>query len=259
MDLKTITARLESLQNPQKGKNSKNAEEKAKIFWKAPLGKSLVRFVPLKTNAETPFIELFMHYQFGKRTIISPINFGEKDPIVEFSKTLGKSKDPEDWKLAKKIKPKLRVLAPVIVRGEEDKGVRFYEFGPQMYNELLAYAADEEVGDYTDVIEGRDFKLDVVQGATYKESTIRPAMKSSPLSKDSKQVEDWLNNQPSPVEFFSRYTFDEIKEFFEKWLNPEVETTTEQAQAFPPPHDMEVTKISKKEVVTDNEFEELFK
>lgn len=257
MDVNTIKARLESRKNPVKANNKSN-DERSKHFFKAPVGKHLVRFVPLKANPENPFIELYIHYQFGKKTIISPINFGEKDPIVEFSKTVAKSKEPEDWKLAKKIKPKLRVFAPVIVRGEEDKGVRFYEFGPQIYDELLALASDEEVGDFTDVLEGRDFKLDVTQGATYKETVIRPAMKSSPLSKDPKEVEEWLNNQVDPRDFYSRYTFDEIKGFLESWLNPdeEVTVTTEANHAFPPPTNLEVKKVGAK---VSTEFDDMFK
>jgi len=262
MNVKQIQAKLDSLQNPQKGKG-KSAEERAKDFFKPAIGKHLVRFVPLKANPENPFIELYFHYQFGKRTIISPINFGEKDPIVEFAKNLRKSKDPEDWKLAKKIEPKMRVFAPVIVRGEEDKGVRYYEFGKQIYEQLLAYAADEEVGDFTDVVEGRDFKLDVTQGANFKESSIRPAMKATPLSSDPKLVETWLNEQKDVVEFYNKFTFEQIKGFLETWLNPEEEgnTTTEANQAFPPPFTDEVKdvkKVVKKEVVTDSEFAALF-
>ena len=265
MNVKAIQEKLDSLQNPQKGKSSKNADEKAKYFWKPAIGKHLIRFVPLKSNPENPFVELYFHYQFGKRTIISPINFGEKDPIVEFAKNLRKSKDPEDWKLAKKIEPKMRVFAPVIVRGEEDKGVRFYEFGIKIYQELLAYAADEEVGDFTDAIEGRDFKLDVTQGATYKESAIRPTMKSTPLSSNSTDVENWLNTQPDLVGFYNRFTFDQIKGFLESWLEPEAEetTTTEANNAFPSePGDVVTassTKKVKKDVITESEFEELFK
>lgn len=263
MDIKSIQAKLDQIQNPQKGKNNKNNEEKLKHFVKLGVGKHLIRFVPLQANPDNPFIELYFHYGFGKRTIISPVNFGEKDPIVEFAKNLKKSKEPEDWKLAKKLEPKMRVFAPVVVRGEESKGVRFYEFGKQVYTELMALAADEEVGDFTDVMEGRDIKLEVVQGPVYTESTLRPSMKSSPLSKDAAEMEALLGEQVDPSTFYKRYTFDEIKTFLEEWLNPEdeKEVTTEKSQAFPPPFESgktEAVKV-KKEAVTENEFDELFK
>jgi hypothetical protein len=56
----------------------------------------------------------------------------------------------------------MRVFAPVIVRGEEEKGVRLWEFGKEVYQSLLSLAADEEVGDFTDIMEGRDMKIETV-------------------------------------------------------------------------------------------------
>ena len=91
--------------------------------------------------------------------MVSPINWGEKDPIVEFAAQLRKTSDKENWRLAKKIEPKARYFAPVIVRGEEDKGVRLWQFGKETYEAFLQLAIDEEVGDYTDINEGRDIKL----------------------------------------------------------------------------------------------------
>ncbi len=43
----------------------------------------------------------------------------------------------------------MRVFAPVIVRGEEDKGVRMWEFGKEIYMQLLGIADDEDYGDPT--------------------------------------------------------------------------------------------------------------
>ena len=69
-----------------------------------------------------------MHYGVGKFPIVALTNWGEDDPIVEFSKKLRKSSESENWRLAKQLDPKMRVFAPVIVRGEEEKGVRLFEF-----------------------------------------------------------------------------------------------------------------------------------
>ena len=59
--------------------------------------------------------------------------------------------DTTNWQLAKKLDPKMRVFAPVIVRGEEDKGVRPWEFGKEIYMQLLGIAEDEDYGDFTDI------------------------------------------------------------------------------------------------------------
>jgi hypothetical protein len=92
--------------------------------------------------------------------MISLTNFGEKDPIVEFAKQLRQTSDKDNWSLAKKLEPKMRVFTPVIVRGEEEKGVRLWEFGKQVYQELLSIADDPDVGDFTDPIQGRDITIE---------------------------------------------------------------------------------------------------
>lgn len=226
MNVDLIKNKLNELSTP-KGSNSNKKDEKALSFWKPSIGKQLVRFVPSKNNPDNPFTELYFHYGIGKRTIISPLNFGEKDPIVEFTKELRKTKEPENWKLAKKLEPKMRVFAPVIVRGEEDKGVRLWEFGKEVYQSLLSLATDEEVGDYTDILEGRDMKVETVgpdsTGTTYNKSKVLPALKTSTLSDDQTEVEKWLKQQPEPTSFYKKYTFDEIKGFLAEWLNPEAE------------------------------------
>lgn len=258
MDAQAIQAKLDALNNPKKG-GAKNDRKKFKWVPKVD-NKYEVRIIPLQENPDNPFQEVFFHYGYGKRTIYSPLNYGEKDPIVEFSKNLRKSKDPEDWKLAKKLEPKMRIFALVIVRGEEDQGVRLWEFGKGVYKDLLTYGADEDIGDYTDVMEGRDIKVTCTQGAQYKETSIMPSMKQSPLSKDADLVKKYLEEQPKVEDMYKKYTFDEIKGFLQQWLNPEEETSQEESEEQSivdgPSTDFEPT--SKKEAITDNEFEELF-
>ncbi len=69
------------------------------------------------------------YYGIGnKKVIASPLNWGEKDPIAEFAKQLRGTNDKENWRLAKKLDPKVRIFAPVIVRGQESEGVHLWEF-----------------------------------------------------------------------------------------------------------------------------------
>ena len=279
MNLNLIQSKLSEMNTPKGG--SQKANEKALSFWKPTIGKALVRFVPSNRNPENPFTELHFHYGIGKRTIISPTNFGEKDPIIEFSKELRKTKEPENWKMAKKLEPKMRVFAPVIVRGEEDKGVRLWEFGKEIYQALLSLAADEDVGDFTDIMEGRDMKVETVgpdtTGTAYNKSTILPAMKTTQLSKNNDEVEKWLANQPDPTSFSKRYTFEEIKQFLVEFLNPEEETAAPQsagdeflalpktqtplAESTPTtsPTANKAFALKPKETIAEDEFEDLFK
>ena len=175
MDLSAIKSKLTSLQNQKSGGQKRDM---SLILWKPTVGKHSVRIVPAMWDRSNPFKEMLVHYGIGNRTMISLVNFGEKDPIVEFAKELRKTKEPENWKLAKKLEPKMRVFAPVIVRGEEEKGVRLWEFGKEIYQALLSLAADEDVGDFTDIMEGRDMKVETVgpdsTGTAYNKSTILP-------------------------------------------------------------------------------------
>lgn len=278
MNLDLINSKLTALSAPKGNNSQKRNEEKALSFWKPVVGKALVRFVPSATDPENPFKELYFHYGIGKRTILSPNNFNEKDPIVEFSKELRKTKEPENWKLAKKLEPKMRVFAPVIVRGEEEKGVRFWEFGKEIYQALLSLAADEDIGDFTDILQGRDIKVDTVgkdvTGTDYNKTTVMPAMKMTPLSTNNDDVEKWLAVQPDVYSFYKRYSFDEIKQFLTDFLTPEnEETKTEEAGdqflALPKTQSSIVTPATptksaafalkkKEEVVAEDEFDELF-
>ena len=157
--------------------------------------------------------------------MISPSNFGEKDPIALFAAKLREEYNKENYVLAKKLDAKVRIFAPVIVRGEEDKGVRLWQFGKQVYEELIALAIDDEIGDYSDIVSGRDLTVDTVgpesTGTPYNKSSVRVRLKSTPLSDNKTEAQSWLDTQPNPTELFKRYTFDEMKSALEKWLAPE--------------------------------------
>ncbi len=218
MDLEAIKSRLNAI---QKTTNGKNGGDRASMFWKPTVGKQTVRVVPSKYNSSMPFSEIFFHYGIDKPVMVSPINWGEKDPIVEFAATLKKTNDKENWRLAKKIEPKARYFAPVIVRGEEDKGVRLWQFGKELYSAFLQMAVDEEVGDYTDIVNGRDIKLTTegpeVTGTKYNRTIAAPSMKNSNLG-EAEQVEKWLQDQANPVDVFKRHSSEEMEEALREWI-----------------------------------------
>ena len=207
MDLNQIKSKLESLQSQT---NSNKGTGKT-LFWKPSIGKQQIRIVPNKYNKSFPFTEMQFYYGIGSRVMPSPLNWGEKDPIQEFTKQLRASGDKENWYLAKKLDAKTRIFAPVIVRGEEEEGVKLWQFGKEVYQAFLNLAADDEIGDYTDVSGGRDIKL----------TTVGPSLKTSMLASDDNVAESLLTNQPNPIEVFKRLTFDEVKANLETFLKPE--------------------------------------
>lgn len=257
MDLTKLKSRLASLQNPKGQK-----KELSQDLWRPSVGKHQVRIVPSVYSKDNPFKELYMHYGINNKMMLSPTSYGDKDPIVEFAQQLRKT---SDWQSAKKLEPRLRVFVPVVVRGEEDRGVRLWEFGKQTYMELLKFFEDEDIGDFTDPVQGRDIIVETHDKATtglmYNTSTVRISVKISELSKDPNKVKLWLETQPDPMGLFKRWTYEEMKAALEAHLNPEeelkqsvdhVEETTEE----PAPKQFSLN-TSKKAV--DDEFDDLFK
>jgi hypothetical protein len=224
MDLNEMRNRLSAMQSKQSGKGG---GEKKSVFWKPSVGKQIVRVVPSKYNKKNPFTEMYFHYGIGKNTMVSPINFGEKDPIVEFAKQLRTTSDKENWRLAKKLDPKMRIFVPVLVRGEESEGVKLWQFGKELYMDFLNLADNEDVGDFTDVMNGRDITLTTVgpevTGTNYNKTTIMPKVKETLLAEDKATIEALLDNQPNPMEVFKKYSYDEMKQALQEWLTPEDE------------------------------------
>ena len=265
MDLSAIKSKLNALQNQRQGGQKRDM---SLILWKPTVGKHSVRIVPSKLDASNPFTEIRVYYGIGNRTMVSLENFNEKDPIAEFVKQLRNSGDKENWSLAKKLEAKSRYFVPVVVRGEEEKGVRLWEFGKQVFQELLSIADDPDVGDYTDIVEGRDITIETTDAASngtgFNQSKVRVRTKTTPLSDNAPSVQKWLTEQPEPLSIFRRYSYDEMKTSLLEWLNPE-EATEEAApvpavpavadQATVPSYSLN----TKKATSIDEEFDELFK
>ena len=215
MDISLALNRFKSLQN-----NTKKSDS----IWKPANGKSQIRIVPYKFNRDLPFIELYFHYNINNKTYLSPISFGRPDPIVEFAEKLKRTGDTDYWKAGKKMEPKLRTFVPVIVRGKENEGVKFWGFGKTVYQDILGYIADPDYGDISDPMSGRDIVLEVTSAeesnASYPTTTIRVKPATTKLHEDPAVVKDLLENQKEITELYSELSYAELKTILENWLNP---------------------------------------
>jgi len=224
MDLDVIKKRLNDFQSQANNQGGGNKN----LFWKPSVGKQLIRVVPSKYNKDNPFTEMMFYYGIGsKRVMASPANWGEKDPIQEFAKKLRSTSDKENWRLAKKLDAKVRTFAPIIIRGEESEGVKLWQFGKEVYQEFLNMAADEEIGDFTDIAQGRDIKLSTVgpesTGTPYNKTSIGPSLKLTALADTEDAIKSLLENQADPMKVFKPISYDEMKEALAEWLAPEGE------------------------------------
>ena len=223
MDINAVKKRLAQLQT---------STTRSTNLWKPQPGKTQIRILPYKLNSDTPFIELFFHYDLGGKSFLSPTSFGRPDPIEEFADKLKQSGNREDWQLGKKLEAKLRTFAPVVVRGEEKGGTKFWGFGKTVYQELLGIIADPDYGDISDPVNGRDvvveFKTAEETGASFPKTSIRVKPNQTPITEDKAVLTDLLDNQKDIREVYNELTYDELAEALGDWLNPsdgEEETT----------------------------------
>ena len=268
MNLDAIKKKLDTLQQSSNNGGSNKTDYPQLKKFKPSVGKQTVRVVPFKYNKDYPFTEMKFYYNIGKfRMLASPLNWDEKDPIAEFAKQLRGTNDKENWRLAKKLDPKTRVFVPVVVRGQESEGVQMWEFGKLIYEAFLNLAADEEVGDFTDIVNGRDIKLVTTgpdtNGTKYNATTISPSMRQTPLSTDKAQVETFLNDQQNPKETYRPLPFDTLKSALQDWLSPEEEEegaiVSEQAETFDDEKvDSNYSLSTKKKETKADKFDQMF-
>ena len=220
INLDAIKQKLQAMQQASNGGGGNKASEH---MWKPVVGKSQVRIVPYAFDKNNPFQEMYFHYEIGKRTMVSPSSFGRPDPIMEFAEKLKKSGDKDDWKLGKKIEPKFRIYAPIIVRGLEHEGVKFWAFGKQIYTELLSIISDPDYGDITDLMNGRDITVEYTaaekEGA-FPTTAVRVKPNTSPATSDKEIAEKIVNGQKDLKELFTELSYDEMTDALQKWLDP---------------------------------------
>jgi len=220
-NLDAIRARLNKLQGTQKTSDS---------LWKPTVGKHQLRLVPYKFNKEIPFIELYFHYNINNKSYLSPASFGRPDPIVEFADKLKRMGGKEDYREAKKMEPKLRTFVPVLVRGLEHEGIKFWGFGKTVYQELLGYFADPDYGDLSHPLNGRDIVVEYAApegGASYPTTSIRVKPNSTKLHEDDTKIRELLENQKDITSIYSELSYDELKKILENWLSGNTTDDTE--------------------------------
>lgn len=213
IDLDAIRRKVEQLS----GNNKKNS-----VLWKPKPGEYMVRLIAFQNNDGQPFKERMFYYNIGSSPgLLAPKQFGKPDPIEELIQKLRAEGTPESYNLAKKLYPKMRCYAAIVVRGEEDKGVQIWSFGKQVYQDLLNLMLDADYGDITDPKTGRDLKVSIVKapGAEFAKTTVMPKPKESKLSENAQTASEWIKNIPDVDTLYTCKSYDELEKIVNDWLN----------------------------------------
>ena len=196
---------------------------KRNTMWRPQEGEeATVRLLSFPNNEDgLPFVERWFYYNIGNNPgLLAPYQFSKPDPIQDLINKLRDEGTKESYELAKKLYPKPRYYAPVVVRGEEEKGVRIWSFGKMVYQSLLNIMLDEDYGDITDVIEGRDIKVICTKapGRQWATTEVRPRGKTSRISDDAARAKEWTTSIPSMDDVYALKSEGELEKIINDWL-----------------------------------------
>ena len=213
IDLNKMRQKHSALTNKGGGSND--------TFWKPEEGTQTIRIVCPKDG--DPFRDYLFHYRMGadnNTSMISPRTFGRTDPIAEFGNQLWNEGTEASKQEARNFFPRMRVFAPVVVRGEEDKGVRIWGFSKTTYESLLNIVLDPEYGDITDPHTGTDIRLEYGKkaGQMYPTTELRPMRKASKLAKTDNEIDTILETMPDFSEVFPETTTEDAQKLLDQTL-----------------------------------------
>ena len=214
IDMSKMRGKLNAVQNRGANRTSQ--------FWRPSDGDQTIRIVP--TADGDPFKEFWFHYNVGKNAgFLSPKkNFGTDDPLDSFVRQLFNEGTEESIKMAKNLMARQRFFSPVIVRGEEDKGVRIWGYGKTVYEQLLNLVLNPEYGDITDPDSGTDLMLNYGKpaGAAFPQTKLMPSRRTSAICPDitPEACAELLESIPDFGTLFERKSPEDVQRMLDEYL-----------------------------------------
>jgi len=202
--------------------NLSGANSKRNVMWRPTEGEThTVRILAFTDNDGMPFKDRYFYYNIGNNPgLLAPYQFGQPDPINEVIQQLKSQGTKEGYEMAKKLYPKMRTYAAVIVRGEEEEGVKLWAFGKTVYQNLLNLMLDSDYGDITDPLEGHDIKVTCSKqaGKMFAMTDVMPRPKSTPLG-TKKQIKEWTESIPDLDAMYTCKSYEQLETIINAWLN----------------------------------------
>ena len=228
---------------------SKSTTPRQNVFWTPDIGEHTVYLLPwTDQEMEEPFKFVWLYYNLGGamtedgrllkkapkdekvRYVKAPLTlrqYGKTDPVQEMIDSLHESGDESDKELAKKLYATQVAMVPIIVKGEEELGVRIWKITSKTAYEQLTnhYCKFEEIGFLNDPQNARWVNITVLEepGKPFplnkKISQVTPSFKNSPLSEDSEEITKWVENIPDIDEAmkWQKHDYDSLSKLLEAW------------------------------------------
>ena len=215
IDMSKMRDRLTKLQTKSTGGSS--------AFWRPSDGGQTIRIVTTKDG--DPFKDFFFHYNVGSNSgfLCPKKNFGEECPVCDFSSKLYKEGDDESVKMAKELTARQRFFSPVLVRGEENLGVKIWGYGKMAYETLLNLVLNPEYGDITDIEAGTDLDLHYgkAPGQSFPQTKLTPKRSTSNVCIEAtpEACKEILDGVPDIDSLFEKKSTEEVQGFLDEFLS----------------------------------------
>jgi len=221
---------LSKMQQKQASLDGNGGDNK---FWKPEHGTQDIRVICPSDG--DPFKEFHFHYLEAngrRKSLLCPKrNFGDNCPVCDFASLLWRdsvtNNDENGKKAAKGLFVKQRYFSPVLVRGQEDTGIRAWGYGITAYKKLLSLVLNPEYGDITDVDEGTDLVItyEKTSGKTWPTTDISPRRHTSALCNEaiggSERCAELLESMPDFSNLFDRSTTQDAQNVLDEFLADE--------------------------------------
>ena len=234
INLDKINAAIDKLDPTKNTKGGGNQDDIIKL----EEGEHTIRIAPYKHDLEMPFQEMWFHFGIAGRTFLCPTKMkGESDPICDFATKCWdqfKQTNDESFKeMFKNMAAKNRAYIPIVKRGEEEKGIRWWSISPRTtYKDILdlVKSAYRQGVDITDENEGLDLVVNMEHGFNnwLVPGNIITALKPSPLA--PKEDIPGIIDSVKPIdELFQFSPIEEMKLALEKHINPNADDSDSSA------------------------------
>lgn len=238
IDIEAIRRKIEE------AKNGGNKGDQKNDFWKPKPGKDgakakyRVRIIPFPDPPEgLPFQERHFYYEF-KPAMLALHKMGQRDPVRELQRALYEEGTDVAKATAKKLWPRERYFAAVIVRPDENAtdgydesvGVKLWGFSGSVHDLLLEKFVDADFQDITDPMDGNDITIEswTETGFSGYKSKVEVRPRKSKMLGDitPAKVKELQAQIPDLDKIYPLPTYEEVKDALDKWSNKSVEPTS---------------------------------
>lgn len=141
-----------------------------------------IRIVPPAIDGMKAYQKLDIHWNVGaSKLVVCPSQYGRPCPICDHVDSImnNPAMGEDEKEAAKKMQKRTRHFLPVIIRGKEHEGPKWWGFPKTVLNSISGFFKSKHYGNISDIYQGHDLTITFPQDADT--ATIVPIPVKTPL------------------------------------------------------------------------------